>query len=76
MNKLYYFTGTGNSLWVAKQLAKQLSNFSIEPIANLLSDNKKIENPDSDMIGLVFPVYIFGPPLIVNRFINKLKITE
>ena len=76
MNKLYYFTGTGNSLWVAKQLAKQLSNFGIEPMASVLSDNTKIENPASDMIGLVFPVYLFGPPLIVKRFLNKLKSTE
>ena len=76
MNKLYYFTGTGNSLWVAKQLAKQLSNFSLEPIASVLSENKKIENPDSVSIGLVFPVYLFGPPLIVKRFLNTLTISK
>jgi ferredoxin len=30
--------------------------------------------PDTQRIGLVFPVYIFGLPLIVARFIEKLRI--
>jgi len=76
MNKLYYFTGTGNSLWVAKQLAKQLPDFSLEPIAGIMSENRTIKNSDSASIGIVFPVYLFGPPLIVKRFLNKLIISK
>jgi len=76
MNKLYYFSGTGNSLWVAKQLEKQLPDYSISPIASILSDNKTIENSDLDSIGIIFPVYMYGPPLIVKRFLNKMMISE
>ncbi len=47
---LYYYTGTGNSLWVARQLAAQL------PDAELVSLNAKITVPteiDSERIGIV-----------------------
>ena len=76
MNKLYYFTGTGNSLWVAKQLAKSLSGFSLESVSTSLAKNENIENPESASIGLIFPVYIFGPPLIVKRFLKKLQVSK
>jgi len=47
---LFYYTGTGNSLWVARQLAAQL------PDAELVSLNAKITVPaeiDSERIGIV-----------------------
>lgn len=76
MNKLYYFTGTGNSLWAARQLAKSLPDFSLERLTASLSENETIENSESSVIGLIFPVYLFGPPLIVKRFLEKLKISR
>ena len=70
---IYYFSGTGNSLKVTKDIAKKLRNTDIVSIPNV-NDKKEIIIT-SDCIGLVFPVYAYGMPLIVSRFIKKLTIT-
>jgi Ferredoxin len=67
---LYYFTGTGNSLDYAKKLADKLEDTEIIPIIEAL---KMDTLPEADRIGIVFPVYIWGLPLIVSRFIKKLS---
>ena len=67
-NVIYYFSGTGNSLSAAKDIASKLSD------TELLSIPKEIDNNirfDADKIGIVFPVYAWGMPLIVNDFIKK-----
>jgi ferredoxin/flavodoxin len=71
---IYYFSGTGNSLAVARGVAKRTKG-TRTPIATI-DDNKKIR-PDADAIVIVFPVYhaSFGEsviPLIVRRFVSKL----
>lgn len=68
--EIYYFTGTGNSLVVARDLAKEL-NGELIAIPSVMS--KETINVDAEVIGVVFPVYIWGMPLIVTRFINKLE---
>jgi ferredoxin len=68
---LYYFSGTGNSLVVARAIAEKLGNAKLIPMAHKYAANP---SPDTPRIGLVFPVYIFGLPLIVTRFIEKLTI--
>lgn len=71
--EIYYFSGTGNSLFVAKQLAKQLKS---ELISVSSTENKEQIKSKADVIGIVFPVFYAtndkGVPLIINRFINKL----
>ncbi|MFA6350108.1 MAG: EFR1 family ferrodoxin, partial [Candidatus Omnitrophota bacterium] len=67
---LFYFSGTGNSLQVARDLAKELGNTETVPIARVIGSNF---DSSVDRIGLVFPVYMFGMPLIVRRFIEKIN---
>lgn len=66
---IYYFSGTGNSLYVAKSLKKSILNCDIKSIP------KEINNPSlikkSEKIGFVFPLYAFGPPDLVIKFIKK-----
>jgi Pyruvate/2-oxoacid:ferredoxin oxidoreductase delta subunit len=66
---IYWFSGTGNSLAVAKELAKQCGD------AELISMTKALRKPrpPAARIGLVFPVYSFGPPALVSRFVEKLN---
>ena len=64
---VFYFTGTGNCLYVAKTIGGQL--YSIPQ----LMKNKQFDFED-DIIGLVFPVYGWSIPKIVNQFINNIKI--
>lgn len=70
---LYYFTGTGNSLWAARELARHIPDTELVPIAKLIHDDGEIIAPEG-RIGFVFPVYIGGPPLIVSDFAHKVNL--
>lgn len=66
--QLFYFSGTGNSLRVAKDLAANLGDTEVLSIPKAL--NNPIP-PTAPRIGIVFPVYAWGPPLIVARFCRQ-----
>lgn len=70
--QIYYFSGTGNSLIIAKSLAKELPNSEVILISNVIN-NKSITS-DASKIIFVFPVYYCGLPLIIEKFIIKLHI--
>ena len=67
---LYVYTGTGNSLWVARLLAQGLKEASLEFMA-FPSRNFTVE---ADQVGLIFPVHIWGLPNRVVRFINHFQV--
>jgi len=69
---LYYFSGTGNSLKIAKDLASELGNVHLINIAKVIDQKQQIK---ADVIGIVFPVYIWGLPLIVERFAQQLQVS-
>jgi len=71
--EIYYFTGTGNSLAITKELAKKITGAKIINIAKAVRGNLETS---ADKIGIVFPVYFFGLPLMVVDFIKKLKIKK
>ncbi|MFH1416201.1 MAG: EFR1 family ferrodoxin [Elusimicrobiota bacterium] len=66
---LYYFTGTGNTLSVAKKLANELGNTEICSIVKALKNN---DFRKADRIGILSPVYVFDIPNIVRDFIETL----
>jgi len=74
--KIYYFSGTGNSLAVSKDLASKLRNdlFEVDiiPIASIVQET--IITPNSDVLGIVFPTYTYDVPPIVSKFIDKLNL--
>lgn len=65
---IYCFSGTGNSLRIAKQLAQQLSESITMITSRTPAPNLKDED---ECIGLIFPVYGWGAPLVVNDFLKK-----
>jgi ferredoxin len=71
---IYFFSGTGNSLVVARDIAEK-TNGKLISISSLTKE--KSIRTDADVIGLVFPVYYAtndcGIPLIVARFVSKLE---
>ncbi len=69
---IYWFSGTGNSLAVAKALAEKCGDTELIPMAKAL----KNPQPPAERIGLIFPVYSFGPPALVGRFIEKLNVSS
>ena len=68
---IYYFSGTGNSLVVAKDLAADLEGAKIVPIARAL---KTGTDASYDVVGVVFPVYMFGLPLVIAEFLKKVAV--
>ena len=68
--EVYYFSGTGNSLYVAKDIAALL-DAELIPIAS--AAKKDIISSEADVVGIVFPVYISELPIIVKRFAEKLS---
>jgi len=70
---LYVFSGTGNSLMLARQLAGILGNTDILLIPREMSTPQKLT---AERIGIIFPVYCWGPPRIVVDFINRLPVYD
>lgn len=68
---IFYFTGTGNSLKVAQDLAIKLGNSNIVSITSFLKRNEEIPI-SSERIGIVYPVYMWGIPKIVSQFIKTI----
>ncbi len=68
---IYYMSGTGNSLYVAKRIQESLKSYQLFDIGHL--HNKKNEI-SADRIGFVFPSYCQDAPSAVKRFIESLKI--
>ncbi|HON55756.1 MAG TPA: EFR1 family ferrodoxin, partial [bacterium] len=73
-NLIYYFSGTGNSFVIARQISEHLQNCSLLSIAKELKNSEKIKiSKDIERIGIVFPVYAWGMPLILHRFIDAIE---
>jgi ferredoxin len=65
--KIFYFTATGNNLYVAKRIGGE--SYSIPK----LMKQGQFEFED-EKIGIVFPSYYGGVPRIVEEFLNKVKL--
>lgn len=71
---IYYFSGTGNSFFVAKELQKRIHNTELIPIVSLL-EHKSIHT-EATRIGVVFPIYMATSPIPIRSFFHKLKIKQ
>jgi ferredoxin len=72
-NRIYFFTGTGNSLKVAKDIANSLAECEIMAI---YKDTDLNVPGGFERIGFVFPVYYFGLPQMVAEFIRKANLSK
>jgi ferredoxin len=66
---LFYFSATGNSLILARDLAAALPEAQTFSIPQVIREELDL---DADNIGLIFPVFYSGLPRIVVEFIRKL----
>lgn len=65
---IYYFSGTGNSRWVAEQLASRTSD-----VAQNLIGRPAPAPVDGEVVGIVFPVYAWAAPEPVVEFVKLLS---
>jgi ferredoxin len=67
--EIYYFSGKGNSLYVARELQKRISDSSLISIVSLLP--KDVIQTNGKSVGLVFPVHALTIPIAVKQFLKK-----
>ncbi len=73
-SEIYYFSGTGNSLMVARDIAGRLDGKLISIAA--LRQEKSIPT-GADLIGIIFPVHNVangGVPAIIRAFLSRLEV--
>jgi flavodoxin len=73
---IFYFTGTGNSLYAANHIAEAQGERLVS-IAKLMSrkeDAYHFEMGEKELLGFAFPVFAWGPPKMVLDFIGKLDV--
>ena len=69
---IFYFSGTGNTRWVATTIANAIGE-ELLYIPDLLRNGRyKFELQEDERIGFCFPTHGWQPPKIVRDFIQKL----
>jgi formate hydrogenlyase subunit 6/NADH:ubiquinone oxidoreductase subunit I/flavodoxin len=70
-NIIFYFSGTGNSLKIARNIAA-----GIEPCELVSMGEPFTITGTYDRIGFVFPCYARGMPVVTERFLQSLDLTQ
>ena len=72
---VFYFSGTGNSLWAAKKLSSAFGE-QLVSIADELNESPSdfvYKLNRDEKVFFVFPVHSWGPAALAYRFVSKLK---
>ena len=71
---IFYFSGTGNSLYVAQKLQENDGSELIDMADALNKKQFNYKVKGNEKIGFIFPVYFYGLPNLVAEFVDQLKI--
>ena len=74
MHKIYWFSGTGNTYFLAREFAGMFPDAELISIASL--DRSEDVVFDADLTGIFFPVYCFGIPGILSKFLDRIQPME
>lgn len=72
-NLIFYFTGTGNSLQIARIVSNKINDCEI---ISMGSNQGITINRHYDSIGFIYPVYYWGVPKCVKDFISSMTIVN
>lgn len=72
--KIFYFSSTGNSLYVAKRLQEKIQDCELISIPK--SYNEGIFEYNCEKAIIIFPLHSFGLPIIVENFVSKLGLNN
>ena len=70
---IYYFSATGNSLYVAQKIGDKIKNSELISIPKVVNNDEGIKG---EVIGIVCPIYMYNVPLLVADFIRNIKSAE
>lgn len=65
---IFYFSGTGNSKWVAEKIAEKIGDKAYD--ISSLKELPEINN--EEQIGFIFPIYAWGIPEPIDIFVRQL----
>jgi len=69
---IFYFSATGNSLEIARKIAKELGDCAIKPMAAQAPG--ETAGGLGEYVGFIFPVFYNGLPRLVKRFVERLAL--
>lgn len=72
MTTIYWFSGTGNSFAVAREMARCLGEAKLVPMSALRDERVRVEGT----VGIVCPVYFYGLPLLVREHARRLDASQ
>lgn len=70
---IFYFSGTGNTRWIAQQIADN-TNEKLVFIPDELNTEMRYHLEKNERIGFCFPIHGWQPPHIVRDFVKKMNI--
>ena len=71
---IFYFSGTGNTRYVALSLARKLGTTALMITDAMAHGDESYALSSGESVGMVFPTHCWGPPPIFLRFMERLKI--
>ena len=72
--EIYYFSGTGNSLHVARELQKRLTKAILVPVIGALKKERIKKNTAS--VGFIFPNFCLSIPMPIYDFLKKADLSS
>lgn len=73
---ILYFTGTGNSEFVAKRIAEKIGEKDIVNLGTLVKAGEKLNAENADKLIFVFPTYAGRMPRFLASYLQKQKFKE
>ena len=71
---IFYFSATGNSLWVARQFGQHFGMTPVSVADIMKKDDCCIEAGASPFVMFVFPVHSWGPAVTMLKFIERMSL--
>jgi len=71
---IYYLSGAGNSLRLARDLGERVGGATLVPLAKVVIDGMPV--PPVGRVGVVFPTIMFGMPNIVLKFLKMVPVSK
>ncbi|WP_308761730.1 EFR1 family ferrodoxin [uncultured Bacteroides sp.] len=73
---ILYFTATGNSRWIAGLLAEAMHDTAVSIVDCLKQGSIPAGLPNTDRLGIVFPVHSWYAPRLLIDFLSQLRLPD
>lgn len=71
---IFYFSGTGNTRWLANQLAQAMGDSVVNIADAVVNGSYEYAIDSEERIGFCFPVHGWRPPFLVRDFVKRIRL--